>query len=140
MSDLPFDTASRDPIPLLPASTADPAGQFPRPLTSFIGREREIEAVSTLLQRPDVRLVTLTGPGGVGKTRLALRASAAWESHADVAWFVPLAAIRDPATVPVTIAQSLGLSLGDAQTAGEALIAFLGDRRGLLILDKSFRQ
>jgi hypothetical protein len=83
-------------------------GSLPRPLTSFIGRERELAQARRLLQ--DSYLVTLTGPGGSGKTRLciALAAQVAAE-YPDGVYFVPLAPVRDPGLVPSTIAQSIGL-------------------------------
>src|SRR5215211_9007410 len=79
------------PLPDVPAASAS----FPRPLTSFVGRQREVAAVRDLLRREDVRLVTLTGPGGVGKTRLAVAvAEGLAGAFADGAAFVPLASVR----------------------------------------------
>ncbi len=105
----------------------------PSPLSPLIGRQAEIAAACALLGNPDVRLLTITGPGGIGKTRLALRAAA--DSSDDFAGgviFVSLAAIRDPALVAAAIAQAAGLaaSLDDA-----ALIEHLTDRQSLLLLD-----
>src|SRR5947209_1418411 len=83
---------------------------FPMPLTSFIGREQQVQAICALLQRPEVRLLTLTGTGGVGKTRLGLAvANALLEAFADGVYFVPLAPVSDPERVVVTIARALGL-------------------------------
>lgn len=83
----------------------------PHQLTPFIGRAREIAALAARLVQPDVRLLTLTGPGGVGKTRLALLAAsealAAGQnlgSFPDGIWFVDLARLADPAQVPIAIA------------------------------------
>ena len=81
---------------------------LPRPLSSFIGREDVLTDVAQLLERN--RLVTLTGPGGSGKTRLSIElATRVSPNYPDGAYFVPLAAVRDPALVPSSIAQSLGL-------------------------------
>src|SRR3989442_7027822 len=83
---------------------------LPVQLMSFIGREREVAAVRALLQRPEVRLVTLTGTGGVGKTRLCLQVAAGLSDvFSNGVFFVNLAPLLDPELVVPTIAQTLGL-------------------------------
>jgi DNA-binding SARP family transcriptional activator len=107
---------------------------LPIALTSFIGRDRELREVARLLDRN--RLVTLTGAGGLGKTRLGLEAAAArvGESH-DGVWLVELAGLSDPALVPDATAAALGLTLPSQHAALEGLAAQLGRWRALLILD-----
>ncbi|MBA2753830.1 MAG: tetratricopeptide repeat protein, partial [Chloroflexia bacterium] len=109
---------------------------LPEPLTSFVGRKREIAAVSALVRREGVRLVTLTGPGGVGKTRLALRVVE--ELHGDCTHgtaFVDLAPIAVPDLVAPTIAAALGLRESGARDVAERLLDALRDRPLLLVLD-----
>jgi len=100
---------------------------LPRPTSSFVGREREVAEVTALL-RDGARLVTLSGPGGSGKTRLAIEAAAelVQEFRNGVFW-VGLAALRDPTLVPATIAQTLG--------AKDGLAEHVGEREVLLLLD-----
>ncbi len=82
---------------------------LPVPATPFLGREREIDELAVLLLRPEVRLVTLTGPGGSGKTRLALQsAAAAADGYDRGVWWVPLASLSDPALVETSASQVLG--------------------------------
>jgi predicted ATPase len=101
---------------------------LPVPPTSFLGRERQLAEITALLGRDGVRLITLTGPGGTGKTRLALAAAgASAERFPDGIWWVALAPLRDPALVLTTAAGVLGAS-GD-------LAGHVADRRMLLLFD-----
>ena len=130
-------TAFDLPSEFLPLRTLE---RFPNNLplqaTPLIGREREVEAVSRRLRSPETRLLTLVGPGGTGKTRVGLQAAAELvDDFEDGVFFVPLAAITDPALVASTIARVLGLSEGGAQPPEELLEGYLRERSTLLFLD-----
>jgi predicted ATPase/class 3 adenylate cyclase len=111
---------------------------LPTPATPFLGRERELAEVVELLQRDELRLLTLTGPGGTGKSRLALQAVAeAAESYPDGLWWVPLAPLRDAHLLVPALAQVLQVE----EQAGHELSEILGRRlsgiRALLLLDNA---
>ncbi len=110
---------------------------LPQPLTSFVGRAGETEQMLTLLQHPQIRLLTLTGPGGVGKTRLAVRVAGQFPLVAvdyEVA-FISLAAVAEPDQVLVEAARQLGLRAEPRDDAGALLAAALRGRRLLVVLD-----
>jgi non-specific serine/threonine protein kinase len=137
----PVDANLDDPDAAYPSITGEAGGlHLPIPLTSFIGREREVAAVVDLLRNDGVRLLTLTGPGGVGKTRLALQAAQiVGPDYADGAVFVDLAPLRDPAQVLPAISRAIGVpEAGDRPISERLPVALEG--QSLLILLDSFEQ
>ena len=120
------------------AAPVEPATQprLPAPMTKFIGRKREVKELATWLSDAEIRLITLIGPGGIGKTRLALEAARAVEAKwRDGTFFVPLASIRDPQLVPDAIARALGARSSGDRDPLDDLHDFLADRDCVLILD-----
>ena len=109
---------------------------LPTQLTPFIGREREIAAVLELIRNPDVRLVTLTGAGGTGKTRLSLQvAGAVFDQFPEGIYFVPMAETTDPDLAVSKIAQVLDVREGNGRYLVDTLKDYLGNKTLLLILD-----
>ena len=111
---------------------------LPEQLTPFVGREPELGQVGRLLTRPECRLLTVVGPGGVGKTRLALRAAEqiyGADTFAEGVWFVPLENIASAELLAVTMAEALGLAPEAQQNPKTQLLAHLRPRTMLLVLD-----
>lgn len=125
---------SRRAVELARAERPRPAPALPAPLTAFVGREHERAALAALLA--DHRQVTAVGPGGVGKTRLALAVAAgAAGGFADGVWFVDLAPVAGPDRVAAAVAAVLGVGEQPGQGLDEAVCAALAERRTLLVLD-----
>lgn len=115
--------------------TAESA-ELPPDVTPFLGRAREVSEVVTLLMRPDIRLLTLSGPGGVGKTRLATEAARRVAEHLpDGVFFVSLASLTDPGILTATISEALGLREIPGENLDERLQRHLRDKELLLLLD-----
>ncbi len=138
--DLARDLAAvRDRIADAPAHRTEPRpSNLPVPRTAFIGREHETAALRQLLGRDNVRLVTLTGPGGIGKTRLALQvAGEIRQQFPSGISFVSLSAIREPGLIASAIAQTVGVRETSNQSTQESLKDYLGalDQPMLLLLD-----
>src|ERR671912_855762 len=129
-------TASGLPTEFAPLLTLDARpNNLPAQPTPPVGRQREVAQVCERLRHPDVRLLTLTGPGGTGKTRLGLQVAAElMDEFENGTFFVPLASITDPTLVAPTIARTLDLEVGD-QTPEERLKDYLRDKQTLLLLD-----
>jgi len=116
------------------SAAREPSGNLPVEMTSFVGRRQEIAEVKRLLARS--RLVTLTGAGGVGKTRLAVRvAGQLRRAFPDGVWLVSLADLSDPALLPATVATVLGVQDYSAQGLMAAVCEFLRGRHLLLVMD-----
>ena len=112
------------------------ASNLPAALTALVGRTQEVAGICSLLLDPDVRLVSLTGAGGMGKTRLALQAATELdEQFADGCRFVPLSALDSPEALIATIARGLGIKEDRDRTLEQALLHWLSDKDILLVLD-----
>src|SRR3954451_2243422 len=130
---MPIRADTRKELRMLGRAAAT-QGNLPAELSSFIGRRRELQEVKAALNT--ARLVTLTGPGGVGKTRLALRsATDLRRGIADGAWLVELAGLGDPELVTKAVMTALGLRDDLSGWPVSRLIEFVGSKQLLLVLD-----
>lgn len=133
-----FQLAAPDlPMDFLPLDTLDPhLHNLPAQANALVDREWETTNIHTLLRRDDVRLMTLTGPGGVGKTRLALHAAAALlDQFSHGVYFIKLAPISAPSMMTPTIAQALGVKATGMHTLVDTLKEYLASQQILLVLD-----
>ncbi len=139
--DLALLLSERFAAPVAPA--APPAAtevrssrrSLPAPSTSLLGRDDDIAALSSLLESPDTRFVTLTGPGGIGKTRLAIAVGAALEAAGRRTEFVALASITDPALVLPRVAAAVGAPIEGTRSALDTLVEHFAQTPTLLLLD-----
>ncbi len=109
---------------------------LPTALSSFVGRRQELADIRLAIQRPDTRILTLTGPGGTGKTRLSIEAARGLGAEfPNGLYLVKLAAISDPALIILTIAESMGVKEMAGMTPLQSLVRKLGDKKTLLVID-----
>jgi predicted ATPase/DNA-binding CsgD family transcriptional regulator len=136
-SSRPSRPEPRPPIPLSPLPDADRGpSPLPAPLAPFVGRADDLAVLRAAIVQPETRLLTLTGPGGVGKTRLALRAAEELaDRFPDGVAFVPFAALTDPGQVLPAVARALGLREGGNPPPEQRLVSLLRERRMLILLD-----
>ncbi|MFZ0532232.1 MAG: tetratricopeptide repeat protein [Anaerolineales bacterium] len=107
-----------------------------QPLTPFVGYEEELTKISDLIKQPDSRLITLVGPGGIGKTRIAIQAASnLLDRFSYGVYFIPLAQLDNPAYIPTTILDALALQVPAAQDPKSYLLDYLRDKAMLLVLD-----
>jgi serine/threonine protein kinase len=111
------------------------ASRLPTTLTRLIGRQRELVEISDLLLKPEMRLINLTGPGGIGKTRIAIEISREAVKQFENVWFVELEGISEPHRVAIAIMHGLGLDGEEVRRSEPYLIEYLENRNGLLVLD-----
>ena len=124
----------RNEFPPLRVSGTVVSTRLPAQLTSFVGRDAQLTQLRELLA--ENRVVTLTGAGGVGKTRLAIQVAAAMaDEFGDGVWYVDLAPITDPEVVPVAVARALGLPDQPGRSTMDTLTRFVADRQMLVVLD-----
>ncbi len=126
---------SAEPERLAPRRAA-PSHNLPPQLTPFFGREEELDQIAGHLGEPDYRLISIVGPGGIGKTRLAVQvASQRVEGYADGVYFIALADLEAPELIVPAIADCLGLSFQGQEPPRSQLLNFLRDKETLLVLD-----
>ncbi len=119
-----------------PELAARPSDTLPRLLTSFVGRREVVDSLVQEILRPDHRLITVVGTGGIGKTRLAIAASQQVEPEfPDGVWFVPLASVTESRQIPSAIVQTLGIRESGVRPVDIDLSLFLSSRRCLLVID-----
>jgi predicted ATPase len=131
-----LDLRLRSPLVRQPPSAPAPESHLPVPVTTFVGRARELAEVGLLLRRAETRLLTLTGPGGSGKTRLALRvAEKAAAAYRDGVWFAGFANVSDPELIVTTITQALSLAERPGLSPDQRLADWVAERELLFVLD-----
>jgi predicted ATPase/transcriptional regulator with XRE-family HTH domain len=136
LSQLTLDHIQPAPSSVTSTPTRAPQHNLPAPTTRLIGREWAVERLRHLLGREEVRMVTLVGSGGSGKTRLALHvASVMLGAFAQGVWFVALGGVSDPTLVPMSIIQALNMKPAPGSSPIQSLTTYLRDKQMLLVLD-----
>ena len=129
-----YETTWQSQIP--PPAAPPRTSSLPAQLTNVIGRDREVATGCELLRQPSTRVLTFTGPPGIGKTRLSIQIAAAMQNQfADGVWFISLATVSDPALIPSSIGHVLGVRELPGHTMVDTLQEYLRDKQALLVLD-----